>query len=726
VAALALGVSTAQAAEAPQVRGGFSSEVKLASSAKSASAVLKAQVKPGEAVVPGEPINYHFEYATEAAFLAGGFTGGAQKPEGGGAGLSPGNVFVGVSQSLTGLLVDTGYRYRIVATSSAGTATGAARSFTTAAAAPVFSLPDSRGWEMVSPVDKNGGEIQGFGANFGGDVLQAAAAGGAVTYSSRSSFANPQGAAAASQYISRRGGSAWGTDNITPPTESGAYGDQPDGVPFQLFSPDLADALTLDGRRCEAPQPCLRSYSRVNNASGVFTPLPYQESDLAFAGATPDLAHLVFSTCAKLTPDAIEVPQGPGCDPTAPNLYERSGGALRLINTLPGARLAAQSGAVSSDGSHVYFTQLADSAIYLRESAGAPKLLPETVAGGASFQTASSNGSVAFFTRAGTLFRYNAQTEVSESLDSGVVGVLGASDDGSHLYYLTTAGLFLWREATGTSIALAPEVEGPSPPQATVGSYPPTTGTARVSADGTHLAFVSAAEMTSFDNNGLDEVYIYTAPSGAGQGTLLCASCNPSGERPTGPAGLPGASPNGIDFNSPHVYKPRVLSADAGRLFFDSFDSLAPQDTNQDRDVYEWRALGSSSCARVDGCIGLISSGRSEGGASFVDASTDGSDAFFLTDGSLAKSDPGSVDLYDARVGGGFPEAGEEEICDGDSCQPLPPEPEDPTPGSLRGGRPNPPAVFPKPRKRCNKNQVRKHGKCVRKPRHHDKKGGRR
>ena len=61
-------------------------------------------------------------------------------------------------------------------------------------ALPSFSLPDNRGWEMVSPIEKNGGEIQSFGGNLGGGVIQAAAQGGAFTYTSASSFANAQGA----------------------------------------------------------------------------------------------------------------------------------------------------------------------------------------------------------------------------------------------------------------------------------------------------------------------------------------------------------------------------------------------------------------------------------------------------------------------------------------------------------------------------------------------------
>ena len=76
--------------------------------------------------------------------------------------------------------------------------------------------------------------------------MQAAESGeAAITYTSSSSFGDgAQGAPQASQYISRRhGASGWTTENITTPTVSGSYGNQPNGVPYQLFSPDLARRL---------------------------------------------------------------------------------------------------------------------------------------------------------------------------------------------------------------------------------------------------------------------------------------------------------------------------------------------------------------------------------------------------------------------------------------------------------------------------------------------------
>jgi hypothetical protein len=110
----------------------------------------------------------------------------------------------------------------------------------------------------------------------------------------------------------------------------------------------------------------------------------------------------------------------------------------------------------------------------------------------------------------------------------------------------------------------------------------------------------------------------------------------------------------------------------------------------------------------------------------FVDASESGADAFFLSGESLVPTDPGSADLYDAREGGGFPAPATEIECEGDSCQGLPSEPEDPQPGTLQSSPGNPP--LPSPKRTCPKGKklVRRHGKeaCVTKK--HSKRHGRR
>jgi hypothetical protein len=737
--AFGLGAPAAQAVAKPIVKGSWPSAV------GANTATLRAEIDPG-----GLATTYLFEYTTEAEFRVKGFIGATKIPQ---TGISIGTG--SVQQRLGELEADTAYRFRVVATSNDITV-GAVRSLRTDEPSPLFTLPDSRGWELVSPVDKNGGEIQSFGGNRGGGVIQAAAQGSAITYTSASSFANAQGSPGPNQYVSTRGESAWATDNVTLPMLSGTYSEAPDsGVPYQLFSEDLGGALVSNGRRCRtsavtqcpvenpplpgsgAPAGYRNYYLRA--AAGTFkallssanlTSLALDSShfELAFAGATPDFAHVILSSCAALTPGATEVPGSGGeCDPAKQSLYEKTGSTLTPINPAPGAELAAQSRAISANGNRVYFTTEPAPGVtnlYL-DDAGVAKQVDAGQGGGGTFETASADGSVAFFTKAGHLYRYTVAGGTATDLTPAgeVLGVLGASEDGAYLYYRTPAGLFLSRN--GSVIAIASQVD----PEST----PPTIGNARLSADGHRLLFLSTAELTTsaYDNRSLKtgapvaEAYLFSAPGTAGAGTV-CVSCNPSGERPIGPASLPGASPNGSGPNAPYAYKPRVLSADSKHVFFDSFDALAVQDTNGDRDVYQWEAQGAGGCARPGGCVNLISSGRAEGGASFLDASADASDAFFLTDGSLVPSDTSAVDVYDARVGGGYPVSTPIIPCFGDACQALPPSPEVPAPGSLRS-KPSgnlPPATF-KPL-HCRKGQVKKLGRCVKKHRHHHKQRGQR
>jgi hypothetical protein len=594
------------------------------------------------------------------------------------------------------------------------------------AQAEPLTLLDSRGWEMVSPVEKNGGEVQGFGANFGGDVLQAASDGESATFSSASSFGpEAQGAPVASQYISRRTGGGWITEDITLPTVSGAYGEEPAGVPYRLFAPNLARSVLLDGLSCEAGN-CLRSYS-LRQSNGSLSSSP-QAPGLRFVGATPDLRHVILSTCRALTPDATEAVEEGGCNPTLPNLYEWDGSQLTLVNLLPGqsqgtpgASLGAPAGAVSEDGSRVYWT-LPGGPLYLREG-GTTRQLDEALSG--EFQTATPDGAFAFFIKDEHLYRYDAATGKSTYFFlapggvgagfGGLLGLLGVSRDGTYIYYVGGNGsLYLRHGENDTLVATAAEAA----------NYPPATGTARVSDDGTRLAFVSKAPLTGYDNTDHNtgepdsEVFLYDATANGGAGKLTCVSCNAEGVAPIGPSTIPGAVANGAGPDGTQAYKPRVLADGGRRLFFDSRDALATQDTNNDDDVYEWEAQGTGSCAQAGGCVQLISSGRSEDGASFVDASESGRDAFFLTDGSLIEADPGAVDLYDAREGGGFPVPPKPIPCEGDACQPLPSPPEDPTPGTLVPTEGNSPVRFPpkkhkpkKHRKHKGRNHQRGHAR---------------
>lgn len=656
----------------------------------STSAVLRAELDP-----EGLSTRYHFEYLTLAAFetnLNGGHEGfaGAAKAPAPDAGVGSGNAPVGVSFTLSApvnpLAPDTAYRYRAVASSAAGTAAGPVRLLRTRPAGAPPGLADGRAWEMVSPVDKGGGAVARPGGLFGGGEIQAAAAGGALTFSSATSFADPAAAPPVSQYLSSRGAGGWSTANISGPLEPGGYGDRPDGAPFRLFSADLGRGLMLDGRLCAVEGTCSPSYSLWSG--GSFQPLPGLPG-LRFEGATADLGHAVF-----------------GADE---GLYEWSGGALEQISAVPAA-LAAPTGAISDDGSRIYFSLLEDGPMYLYEAGAGARQVPETVGGGAAFQAASADGSLAYFIAGGELYRYSAAAATSTPIAAGVPGVLAVSRDGSRVYYQDAAGLELWQAGTVRQIAPGPEASIP-------GDSPPAIGSARITADGAVLAFLSAAPIGEYDNldsnTGLPdtEVYVYDALTES----LTCASCNPAGERPGGSASIPGALVNGTTT----AYRPRALGADGRRLFFETADGLLTSDTNSAVDVYEWEALGEGSCNEAPGCVRLVSGGHGEGGI-FLDASADGADVFFLTGDSLVASDPGSIDAYDARVGGGFAEPEQPIACSGDACQPLPSPPEDPTAGTSAAGPGNPPPHFEKERRR-RKHHHRKHRRHHRKHHPHRK-----
>src|SRR4029077_17017087 len=187
--------------------------------------------------------------------------------------------------------------------------------------------------------------------------------------------------------------------------------------------------------------------SLLDAADLTHTSLGPEQFELRLVGATPDLAHVLLSTCAALTGNAVEVAAPGGCNQADQNLYEWSGGLLTLINLLPGgstgtpgAELAATSGAVSANGSRVYF--MVGGAVYLREG-GVTKTVLEP-AGASAFQAASSEGDIAYLLDGGRLARYEAAAGTLTSFNGlGVEGVLGTSADGSAVYYAQSGKVFL-------------------------------------------------------------------------------------------------------------------------------------------------------------------------------------------------------------------------------------------------------------------------------------------
>ena len=132
----------------------------------------------------------------------------------------------------------------------------------------------------------------------------------------------------------------------------------------------------------------------------------------------------------------------------------------------------------------------------------------------------------------------------------------------------------------------------------------PFLKTSRVSPDGESFTFMSLAPLTDYDNTDgstgepVAEVYLYNNAADAGSGGLSCVSCNPSGARPHGEiaraeaAGFGVLSAGVLPPYETELYGARLITDDGDRVFFESFESLVPADTNGKNDSTNGRASG--------------------------------------------------------------------------------------------------------------------------------------
>lgn len=296
-----------------------------------------------------------------------------------------------------------------------------------------------------------------------------------------------------------------------------------------------------------------------------------------------------------------------------------------------------------------------------------------------SYMYASPDGSRAFFESSDQLtsaapndasikeYELSLEDETLTYLPGVTVGskvgtspILASTADGSRFVFEKTAGnpgealeLDMWTDG----------VAGPSDGQITPIVQLPAVATmeigpTRMVDGGNVVVFQTIAPIAGFNNGGFNQVYRYDASGN----TLACVSCPPTGTTPSGPAYLTHdfASPGHREDTS-NLNPNRGVSSDGTRVFFDSPDSLVPQDVNGHRDVYEWNA----------GTLFLISTGTSHEDSFFGDNTPSGGDVVFSTaQGLLPGDDDESYDVYDARI----PRSGDNSppkalSCQGDVCQ---------------------------------------------------------
>jgi hypothetical protein len=442
---------------------------------------------------------------------------------------------------------------------------------------------------------------------------------------------------------------------------------------------------------------------------------------------------------------------------------------------------------ISNDGSRVIFTgppfesaAPESGRLYLRDDHGTAATAddttvridaPETgfpLSGPSTYWDATPDASEIFFTNHEELYRYDlnaapdhhlihisVDNEPSDGTSAKVIGVLGASVEGNYVYFVSeqnqlvaggettarwqangqiAARIFVWHDGAVREVGGVTSHDVNS--LASLNTWSITPQSARVSNDGTHLAFVTRGsdELTGYDHgssclgDACTEVYVYDATANSGAGQLECASCNPSGAPAASNANFISVFAQGGALQT--SYKNHPLSANGRYVFFTTADSLLPADTNGVDDAYEFDT--------VTGQLHLLSTGTDSAPSFFLDASDEGKDAFIATRARLAPSDTDQLsDVYDVRIDGTpEPPSTHHEICTGENCRSgSATPPPSPTPQSAGAFPPN-----PKPSAPCKKGRrrgattrpksgssatgakrsqlfVRKHGKCVKK--HH-------
>lgn len=457
---------------------------------------------------------------------------------------------------------------------------------------------------------------------------------------------------------------------------------------------------------------------------------------------------------------------------------EGSGASLRLLN-LCGATLGQYHernegpgavGAVSADGSRIFFVTEASgphceepSRLYMRvggrETVEVSR--PQGISvksserGPVIYDGATEDGSRVFFNTttpllAGEkpderrLFEYDIGRPEGERLRLVTAGFgpyspgrsVFFSGDGSTVYYMLGGSIFRYETATGKSSFVA-----------TAGAprylYEPSYATP----DGEFLVFVSGSPPEFEGPHGLEresrgavnknELYRYDARDGS----VMCVSCGEGNAPAEGEVSEPernGGTGEQIIETANGIPSLAQMSENGQEVFFQSSAHLVPQDTNSTEynqlsttvpfpgvDVYEWEADGWDGCESSLGCTFLLSAGEDTGPSLFLGASLSGRDVFLSSAAQLQpQATPEFTNIYDVRVGGGFPAP--KPVVECLSCQGVgspPPLFSVPASAAFTGSgnpasssAPSPATPAPPPGKKtvkCSKGRKLSHGRCL-------------
>ena len=494
---------TIEGCEPPKAPPGI--EDSYASRVATDSATLGATINPHFWSGPLGATEYRLQYATAACIQAEGW-GAPCVRQSAERTLEAEPVDAGIPTApiaVAGLAPATPYRYRFLATGPGqepdeGPVEGQERAFTTFAlppgpqkgcaneamrSGPAALLPDCRAYEMVSPADKENGDIVALlDANQDPMALnQSSEDGDAFTFSSFRAFGDAQGSSISSQYLARRDPAAgWSDEAISPPLGAAflskirAINNQ-----FKAFTPDLCSAWLRQEAPVLAPggtEGFAGLYGRSDCGAdagsywALTTIAPLHRLPQAYVpellGISADGSHAIFRVDESL-PGSGAPPGDPGPEVFA--LYEAYGdGQVRFLCVRPDSTKVSEgcsagtgthvisfgrqepvSNAISADGSRVFWSDAPDAPgnLYVRIEGKKTQQLSSSPA---QYWTAAKDGSAAVFTTGETppethrqalakgeadLHRYDLDAEEDEVIAEGVYGALGASEDASRIYF---------------------------------------------------------------------------------------------------------------------------------------------------------------------------------------------------------------------------------------------------------------------------------------------------
>jgi hypothetical protein len=686
----------------------------------------------------GVATTYRFEYGESNSY-------GKNTPASevaGDSGLS------GADATIAGLKEGTAVHYRLVAVNEAGETDGPDQILTTLArrgreACPNVAfrggssanLPDCRAYELVTPAETAGAYLYSTGTGNQGSafnqwltVPRGEGVHERLSFRTGTTLPGFEGTGRGDSYTARRGAgehpvSGWSSSLVGPSLlQAGGGVTDPLGVAsdqqysflgvtteevFEGTLPHATYLFTPEGFEPVGKGDLgsdLHATSKYVSAAGahvIFTSSKYLELGAPQAGTTAIYDRAAGSASAQVVSvDADGAAFGAGEDATylgssgdgAAIAFDVKGRLYlhRIGGTVQIADSPYTFGGISEDGKRVFYTATtfgtdAANLFVCDVDAGGcvgPSAHAATeIAQQSVFVEVSPDGSHVFFTSRLGLDSSEEAIPGADNLyvwdtsgETRFIAILGPNDfvrfDGD-----SRTKMGAWTEAIGPSLT----GRGKSPVRSTP--------------DGRVFVFESHARLGTYDNHGFAEVYRYDPAAGGGE-RVVCLSCDPTGDEPSADASLQTTTGlMSVEVNVANV------TDDGEEVFFQSSDRLLPEDVNNVQDIYEWKASGSGGCARVGGCLALISSGQGESNNYLYSMSADGHDVFLYTLEVLLPLDvPGSRSIYDARIDGGIPDQPPPRACQGDACQGQPSQPPDlASPLSLAAGegnvRPTPPAA---------------------------------